>query len=121
VMPLLGCPPLQSLDVYIGCPCLLVPAQIASRLSATPDTTGFQAVVQGLLLRMAWDHPYHTLYPLYALKNGRKGKATVLLISAPALSLTQGAGRPLHCVSLYIAFHTPHQQPSLATHSAVLL
>jgi hypothetical protein len=53
------------------------PCQIASRLSATPDTTGFQSVVQGLLLRMAWDHPYHTLYPLYALKNGRKAPGVV--------------------------------------------
>ena len=33
-----------------------------------------QATLQALLLRLAVDHPFHTLYQIFALKNGNRGK-----------------------------------------------
>ena len=33
-----------------------------------------QATLQSLLERLAVDHPHHSLYQLFALKNGNRGK-----------------------------------------------
>lgn len=33
-----------------------------------------QATLLTLLQRLTMDHPYHTLYQLFALKNGNRGK-----------------------------------------------
>lgn len=33
-----------------------------------------QATLQTLLQRLTVDHPYHTLYQLFALKNGNRGR-----------------------------------------------
>lgn len=50
--------------------------QMASRLSAAATgslvSSGFQASLKELLLRLAVDHPYHSLYHLYALANGNR-------------------------------------------------
>ncbi|KAK9806879.1 hypothetical protein WJX72_005975 [[Myrmecia] bisecta] len=52
--------------------------QIASRMSAAKTgqlvESGFQGTVAALLERLAREHPYHTLYQLYALKNGNRGR-----------------------------------------------
>ncbi|KAL3152004.1 hypothetical protein ABBQ32_001124 [Trebouxia sp. C0010 RCD-2024] len=52
--------------------------QIASRMSAAKSgpyyESGFQATLQSLLERLAVEHPHHSLYQLFALKNGNRGK-----------------------------------------------
>eukprot|EP00884_Botryococcus_braunii_P019002 jgi/Botrbrau1/5786/Bobra.0155s0009.1 len=50
--------------------------QLASRLSARGDRPGgdFQDLLAELMLRLAKEHPYHTLYQLFALKNGDRGR-----------------------------------------------
>lgn len=47
--------------------------QVASRVSNHQDTGGFQKVVRLALARLARDHPYHTLYQIFALRNGNLG------------------------------------------------
>ncbi|MEW5311589.1 MAG: hypothetical protein WDW38_003292 [Sanguina aurantia] len=47
--------------------------QIASRLGGTD--TGFQEVLQSALLRLAREHPFHTLYQLFALTHPGPSKA----------------------------------------------
>ncbi|BBN18785.1 serine-protein kinase ATM [Marchantia polymorpha subsp. ruderalis] len=51
--------------------------QIASRLGSSKESqgaTGFQAALTLLLEKMATDHPYHSLYQLFALANGDRIK-----------------------------------------------
>ena len=36
-------------------------------------SSGFQQVLTDLLVRLSINHPYHTLYQLFALKNGQLG------------------------------------------------
>jgi ataxia telangiectasia mutated family protein len=54
--------------------------QIASRMSAS-DTSPFQEVLSSIIQQAVVDHPYHSLYQIYALGNGdqvqsdQKGKS----------------------------------------------
>eukprot|EP00879_Flechtneria_rotunda_P006073 GHRR01006386.1.p1 GENE.GHRR01006386.1~~GHRR01006386.1.p1 ORF type:complete len:3169 (+),score=1435.50 GHRR01006386.1:1331-9508(+) len=46
--------------------------QIASRLDSSSST--FQAALTAALKKLALEHPYHSMYPLIALKNGNESK-----------------------------------------------
>uniref|UniRef100_A0ACD5VDD8 Uncharacterized protein n=1 Tax=Avena sativa TaxID=4498 RepID=A0ACD5VDD8_AVESA len=51
--------------------------QIASRLGSSKDvqgSTNFQNALASLLKKMAIDHPYHTIFQLFALANGDRVK-----------------------------------------------
>ncbi|KAL4452130.1 hypothetical protein ABPG75_007792 [Micractinium tetrahymenae] len=52
--------------------------QVASRMSAARSgplvESGFQANLTALLVRLGSEHPHHTLYQVFSLKNGNRGK-----------------------------------------------
>jgi len=43
--------------------------QLAARLSHSTENPEFQTVLKTLILNMARDHPFHSLYQIFALKN----------------------------------------------------
>jgi len=57
---------------------VLLAHQAASRLSASPTApgaeSGFQDALRRLLVRLATDHPHHTLWQLLALQAGGRGR-----------------------------------------------
>lgn len=50
--------------------------QMASRMSSSTSgplhASGFYKVLEGIMFRLAVEHPYHTLYQIFALKNGKR-------------------------------------------------
>lgn len=52
--------------------------QVASRMSAARTgplvDSGFQANLTSLLVRLGSEHPHHTLYQVFSLKNGNRGR-----------------------------------------------
>lgn len=49
--------------------------QLAARLSAATDnsnSSGSQSALQALMLRLCREHPFHSLYQVYALRGGRR-------------------------------------------------
>ena len=72
---LLACPPAHPpVCCHDACipPLLLLPCPAAK--SGPLVDSGFQAHLTALLVRLGTEHPHHTLYQVFALKNGNRGK-----------------------------------------------
>jgi hypothetical protein len=53
---------------------LTLPLALPAAKSGPLVESGFQAILASLLVRLAVDHPHHTLYQVFALKNGNRGR-----------------------------------------------
>ncbi|KAI9361591.1 hypothetical protein DFJ73DRAFT_655641 [Zopfochytrium polystomum] len=61
--------------------------QLSARM--TTETSKFQAVLQELILRLALEHPFHSLYQIVALKNGTAETVAAASVNFAAAALLQ--------------------------------
>ncbi|KAI1620071.1 ataxia telangectasia mutated family protein [Exophiala viscosa] len=90
--------------------------QLSSRLQDTKDS--FQKLLMGLMFRICSDHPYHSLYQLFAASKSKGQKQDEVAVSrnAAALKLAELVNKKSPSAAIWIAIHNS----SIAYHRVAL-